>query len=66
MPLVPGNMDTVIGDDLADILIENGSMPIFHRFTEMSQQREWVKKYNENCFISCGLNNIDNTLELLK
>ena len=66
MPLVPANMDTVIGDELADILIENGSMPIFHRFTEISQQRDWVKKYNDNCFISCGLNNIDTTLELLK
>lgn len=65
MPLIPANMDTVIGDELADILIENGSMPIFHRFTTMDKQKEWVNKYKDNCFISCGLNRIDDTIELL-
>ena len=60
--MIPGfNMDTVIGDDLADILTKMDLCQFFTDFTEMSQQREWVKKYNENCFISCGLNNIDNT-----
>lgn len=77
MPLVPANMDTVIGDDLADILIANGSMPLFHRFTTLEQQETWVQKYQgtfyiflfyilDNCFISCGMNNIQQTVELLK
>ena len=65
MPLIPSNMDTVIGDDLADILVNNGSMPIFHRFTDIETQKNWIKKYKDNCFISCGLNNIEQTIELL-
>ena len=32
IPLICANMDTTIGDEMADILIKNGSMPIFHRF----------------------------------
>jgi IMP dehydrogenase len=59
-------MDTVISDDLADILIQNGTMPLFHRFTPLEQQQKWVQKYQDNCFISCGLNNIQQTVELLK
>jgi IMP dehydrogenase/GMP reductase len=33
IPMIAANMDTVISDELADVLIENGSYPIFHRFT---------------------------------
>lgn len=65
IPIIPSNMDTVIGDDLADILIANGSMPIFHRFTDLETQKKWVKKYGDKCFISCGLNKMDETIELL-
>lgn len=65
MPLVAANMDTVIGDDLADVLIEYGSVPIFHRFTTMEQQKRWVKKYGQKCFVSCGLLKLDETKELL-
>jgi len=65
-PMVPANMDTVIGDELADIVIKNGGIPIFHRFTSFEQQCKWVDKYKDQCFISCGLNNIEQTLELLK
>jgi len=65
MPLIPANMDTVIGDDLADIIIENGGCPIFHRFTTLEQQLEWAKKYGDRCFISCGLNDLDSTVKIL-
>ena len=38
VPLIAANMDTVIGDDLADVIIANGSFPIFHRFTPLEKQ----------------------------
>jgi IMP dehydrogenase len=56
MPLLAANMDTVICDQLADVLLSNGGFPIFHRFTDIEQQRLWIKKYS-NCSISTGLNN---------
>lgn len=65
MPLIASNMDTVISDNLADILIKHGSVPIFHRFTSFDVQKAWVKKYGENTFISCGIQKIDETRKLL-
>lgn len=65
MPLICANMDTTISDELADILIAQGSMPIFHRFTTFEQQAAWVKKFGDNCYISCGIQKIDQTRELL-
>lgn len=61
MPLLAANMDTVIGDQLADVLIDNDGFPIFHRFTSLEQQRLWVKKYCDGgkASISTGLNNPD-------
>jgi IMP dehydrogenase len=67
MPLIASNMDSVIGDGLADILIENGSMPIFHRFTDFASQIKWVKKFGDKTFVSCGIHtqSMDETSELL-
>ena len=56
MPLVPANMDSVIGPDLARVIIKNGGMPIFHRFTKVDEQMEWVDRFEMNAFVSCGLN----------
>ncbi|EFC50722.1 inosine-5-monophosphate dehydrogenase [Naegleria gruberi] len=66
MPLLAANMDTVIGDELADVLIANGGIPLFHRFTSFEKQSEWVKKYENNCFVSCGLNDMESTVKLLE
>lgn len=66
MPLLAANMDTVIGDELADVLIANGGIPLFHRFTSFEKQAEWVKKYENNCFVSCGLNDMESTVKLLE
>lgn len=66
MPLLPANMDTVISDDLADLLIQNGGIPLFHRFTSLEKQESWVDKYQGKCFISCGLNDMDRTVSLLQ
>ena len=42
IPILCANMDTTIGDDMADELIKYGSIPIFHRFTSLEQQKSWV------------------------
>jgi len=66
IPLLCSNMDTAISDELAEILIQDGSMPIFHRFTEKDLQKKWVKKWGKKTFISCGLQHIELTKELLE
>jgi len=66
IPIIASNMDTVIGDKLADILIEYGSIPIFHRYTTFDQQLLWGRKYGNRCYLSCGLNNIDQTIKLIR
>lgn len=65
IPILCANMDTAISEELADVLITEGSIPIFHRFTQIDVQKKWVKKYTENTFISCGIQKIDETRALL-
>lgn len=67
IPLIASNMDTVIGEELAEILIQNGSIPIFHRFTSFENQVKWVKKFGNQTFISCGIqtHTMDETARLL-
>ncbi len=67
IPLLAANMDTVIGEELAAILLRNGSIPIFHRFTDFSLQVEWIKKFKDRTFISCGIHThkIDEVRKLL-
>lgn len=65
MPIIASNMDTVINDSLVDVLLESGSIPIFHRFCSLEKQKQWLKKYPQKTFISCGINRIEETKELL-
>ncbi len=65
IPILAANMDTVMSEPLADILIAQGSIPIFHRFTPMEEQEKWVKKYRDKTFISCGIQKLDETRKLL-
>ena len=65
LPLVPANMDSVIGEDLAEIIIRNGSAPIYHRFTGFEAQKEWVKRYGDKTFVSCGMRELDDVRTLL-
>lgn len=65
IPLLCANMDTAISEELADLLIHHGSIPIFHRFTGFDDQEKWVKKYGHSTFISCGIQKIDETRKLL-
>lgn len=65
IPILSANMDSVISEEMADILIEYGSLPIFHRFSEVDKQKKWVKKYGQKMFISCGIQKLKDTQELL-
>jgi IMP dehydrogenase len=65
MPVLAANMDTVVGEDLADVLLLNEGIPIFHRFTDFETQKKWVQKYQERTFISCGIHHLKQTRELL-
>ncbi len=65
MPLIPANMDTVIGSEMADLLIANGTYPIYHRFTSLEKQLEWVAHYKENTFVSSGIRDLDGCRRML-
>lgn len=65
MPILAANMDSVISYELADLLIAEGSIPIFHRFVPFEEQEAWVKKYAGKTFVSCGIQKIDETRKLL-
>lgn len=67
IPLLASNMDSVIGEEMADILLQHGSIPIYHRFTDFAAQVKWVEKYRGNTFISCGIHHskLDETRQLL-
>lgn len=67
IPLLAANMDTVIGEELAEQLLHHGSIPIYHRFTDFPSQMKWVEKFRDKTFISCGIHRgqIDETRKLL-
>lgn len=65
IPLLAANMDTVISEELAEVLLMQGSIPIFHRFTSFEEQKKWVLKFKGKTFISCGILKLDETRELL-
>jgi IMP dehydrogenase len=65
MPILCANMDTAISEELADLLIAAGSIPIYHRFSPLEAQKKWVKKYEDNTFISCGITKLEDTRALL-
>ncbi len=66
VPIIAANMDTVIGDELAKVLLRRGSVPIYHRFTTMEQQKAWVASHMDKTFISSGILRTEEVVELLK
>ena len=54
IPLIASNMDTVIGPELARVLVAAGSVPIFHRFAKFEQKVAWVNEFPAS-FLSCGI-----------
>lgn len=65
IPILAANMDTVIGPELADLLVEQGSVPIFHRFTPFEEQVKWVKRFEGKTFVSAGIGKLDEMKKLL-
>lgn len=59
MPLIPANMDTVISEELARILISHGGMPIMHRFMGFSEKIVLMNDFGQNMFMSCGVKDAD-------
>jgi len=55
MPIIPANMDTVIGPTLGNIIVKNGGIVIIHRFQPFEQQLEQVKLWPNKCFVSIGI-----------
>jgi IMP dehydrogenase len=65
MPLVPANMDTVIGPELAQVIVSNGGIPIFHRFTNLETQKKWVEEFQGKVVLSCGIGKTDEVARIL-
>ncbi len=65
MPLVPANMDTVMGVDLARVILKNGALPIFHRFASVEDQIGWVEELDGGLFVSCGIGDKNDILRIL-
>ena len=65
-PLIPANMDTVISVEMAKVIVDNGGIPIFHRFCSIDEQIDFCKSFQNNCFVSCGLNDYEKLDELYK
>ena len=65
MPVIAANMDTVIGPELAEVLIGRGSRPIYHRFSDYDDQMAWVKRYQGKTFVSTGMLKLDQLRKLL-
>ena len=58
-PIIPANMDCVIGSDLAKVIVENDGFPIFHRFADKEQQFFWLGEFPMQCFLSAGVRSED-------
>jgi IMP dehydrogenase len=64
IPLIPANMDSVIGTELAKVLVDNGGIGIFHRFIDIEKRIEFHHKF-PTFFQSCGITDWENTKILL-
>ena len=57
IPILAANMDSVIGIDLAKLLLRRGSIPLLHRFYKNAEDRaKDVTELSGNCFVSIGVN----------
>lgn len=65
IPLLASNMESVINEELATCLIEEGSLPIFHRYASYEKQKEWVEKFGGRCFLSVGLQDLEQVHRLV-
>ena len=58
-PLIPANMDCVISTELAEVVLKNEGIPIFHRFADTADKLEWTQKFEMQCILSSGVNKED-------
>lgn len=65
-PLLASPMSSVISSDLAHVLLERGSIPIFHRFGSRNQTISWIRDFNGKCFISWGVNNLEEFFSIIE
>jgi len=67
LPIIPANMESVMGTKLAKVIREYKGISIFHRFTTLEQKVDWIRKFPE-CFMSIGVNDphLDNILDETK
>lgn len=64
-PLLAANMDTVASVELAEILLAHGTFPIFHRFSDLEDQKKWVSQFRDKTYISAGMQMLERTQNLL-
>jgi IMP dehydrogenase len=57
-------MDTVISPELAYVLHQNGSIPIFHRWLKFEQEKELFNRY-PSAFFSVGLSDKERVFQLI-
>jgi IMP dehydrogenase len=65
IPFIPANMDTVIDCELAYVIKNYNGIGIFHRFAPIEKRVFWLNKFPD-FFHSCGIQDWDDTLVLLK
>lgn len=56
IPIINAPMDTVIGPELADVLLELGGVPVFARSNSLDHYRKLLD-YRENSIVSTGVSN---------
>ena len=69
IPIFAANMDTVIGPKLAEVLVNLGSYPVFHRFYKMEKINELielVKKYAQQCYMSWGVTELGVLFDMIQ
>jgi IMP dehydrogenase len=66
IPILAANMDTIIGPELAVVLLRMGSIPIFHRFFKDEKMLiDLVRTYRENCYVSWGANDLGGLFDFI-
>jgi len=65
IPIVNAPMDTVIGNELAEILLKLGTIPIFNRFKNFEDYIKLQEKFGNKVFVSTGVQNLDFTKKVL-
>lgn len=66
IPVLAANMDTVINEPLADVLLVAGSIPIFHRFYKNTDELvRLVQKFDRKCFMSVGVADLYDIFKLI-